>query len=88
MQKDDEIDVKSILIRERKGGVLAVNKAFGRGTDLKFSIDSHVVVCFEPENMSELLQLVGRSSRTHKQHHGSVVIKSDQHDTNQIGEYL
>ena len=77
-----------VLIRERKGGVLAVDRSLGRGTDLKFSIDSHVIVTFEPENMSELLQLVGRSSRTHKQHQGSVVIKSDIHDVSSLRKYL
>lgn len=47
-------------------GVFVLPVALGRGFDLKFSTDAHVIVC-DPENnfkSDQIKQMIGRSSRS------------------------
>ena len=76
---DSELSRKRILIRPRSSGVLIVRRNYQRGTDLKFAIDSFVIVTFKPDNQQELLQMIGRSSRQNKQHRGALVCTSNMH---------
>ena len=39
-------------------------KDYGRGTDFRFLIDSHVIIGFKPDTMDHTIQMAGRSSRT------------------------
>ena len=47
-------------------GVFVLPEALGRGFDLKFSTDAHVIVC-DPTNhfkCDQIKQMIGRSSRS------------------------
>ena len=65
------------IIRHLDRGIVIAGRDFGRGSDIRFSVDSHVIVSFTPISTEELNQLSGRSSRTMKTHHCDVII----HDT-------
>lgn len=52
------------VIRNNNTGVVAALGVYGRGADIRFRVDSHVIVAFIPHRLDILTQMVGRSSRT------------------------
>lgn len=65
---DSDLQGALARIRHQDKGVLLATRRFGRGVDLRFKIDSIVIVAFVPRSMAELTQLAGRSSRTMRTH--------------------
>ena len=53
-------------LKEEDNGLVVIDRKFGRGSDIRFKVDSYVIVTFVPDNELELMQLAGRSSRTMK----------------------
>ena len=54
-------------------GIIVALDKYGRGTDLRFLKDSHVIVGYLPNNLNEANQLAGRSSRTMKNHNADII---------------
>ena len=46
VKTDEELASKSLLMRSHRFGVIAAKLAYGRGADLRFAVDSHVVIPF------------------------------------------
>lgn len=45
-------------------GIYLLEKTYSRGLDTKFKVDSTVMIIAEVDDYSELIQMVGRSSRS------------------------
>ena len=60
-------------LKEENEGLIVLDRKYGRGSDIRFKVDSFVLVTFIPNDTLELTQLAGRSSRTMKQHSCAVV---------------
>ena len=56
-------------LRQEERGLIVMDRKYGRGADVRFKVDSYVLVIFQPDNEVELNQYAGRSSRTMKQHY-------------------
>lgn len=53
-------------LKEEEKGLIVMDRKYGRGADVRFKVDSYVLVTFAPKNEIELSQYAGRSSRTMK----------------------
>ena len=71
-------------LKEESKGILAIDRKFGRGSDVRFKVDSYVLVTFQPDDEQEMHQLAGRSSRTMKRHQCLVLVESPDKDSAQI----
>ena len=45
-------------------GLIAASDVYGRGIDMRFKIDSFVLISFMPKRLAYVHQMMGRSSRT------------------------
>ena len=48
-------------------------KEYGRGADIRFKVDSFVVIGFLPSMYDSVLQMTGRSSRTMGNHRSKLI---------------
>ena len=62
---DDQqlLDVMS-TIRHKDRGVVGALDYYGRGADIRFRLDSFVIIGFLPQKYDYVRQMIGRSSRT------------------------
>ena len=70
---DTEILVTLSVIENQSHGIVAVTEAYARGTDIRFSQDSFVLIGFLPERLAVVHQMMGRSSRTMGRHRCKLV---------------
>lgn len=52
------------VIRQKDKGVVATLGSYGRGVDIRFAVDSLVIIGFIPDRLDNVRQMAGRSSRT------------------------
>ena len=71
-------------LKEESEGIIVLDRKYGRGSDIRFKVDSYVLVTFIPNDSLELTQLSGRSSRTMKQHCCAVVTQHETMDADNI----
>ena len=76
------------MIRQQDRGVVAAVKEYGRGADIRFKVDSFVVIAFLPTMYDNVLQITGRSSRTMGSHKSKLIAIHDRHLSDSIEEYL
>ena len=55
IEKDDDLDRTRIAIRNQDSGILLADFKYGRGSDLRFQVDSHVIINFMPKNYDHLI---------------------------------
>lgn len=79
--EDDIKKVQPIIKNQSKGAVL-LGKQFGRGVNLRFAVDSLVLVLINKDYIGEPLvhQMIGRSSRRQGLCHGKVFITTEFED--------
>ena len=88
IRTEEDLRVNRVKIRDLAQGVLAVDRKYGRGADLRFARDSHILVPFQLELKSELHQLMGRSSRTGARNFGTFIYQDEQLSADTVIEML
>ena len=88
VRSDEDLQSARALMSQMTAGVLIVSSDYGRGADLRFACDSHVIVPYQLATMSELHQLTGRSSRTGGQAYGTLIYQTRQLDAEAIERCL
>ena len=61
------------LIRQQDKGVVATLREYGRGADIRFKVDSLVLIGFLPLMFDSVLQMTGRASRTMGNHRSKLI---------------
>ena len=64
IKTDEDLRRVSVHMMDWERGVVVVRREYGRGADLRFSKESHVIVPMQLVSLTELHQLVGRNYRT------------------------
>ena len=60
-------------IRHKDRGVVGALDYYGRGADIRFRLDSFVIIGFLPQKYDYVRQMIGRSSRTLGQHFAKLI---------------
>ena len=86
--EDKDLQHSKVVIKNFNRGILFALSDYVRGTDLRFLEDSHVIVNFLPNNMEEVIQATGRSSRTMNTHSATVICQDHLSDSDNIEQRL
>ena len=70
---DTEMATTLGVIGNLERGLVAALDSYGRGIDIRFKVDSFVLIGFLPERLEAVKQMSGRSSRTMKKHFSKLV---------------
>ena len=68
--------------------MVAAVKEYGRGADIRFKVDSFVVIAFLPTMYDNVLQMTGRSSRTMGNHKSKLIAIHEKHLSEGIEDFL
>ena len=89
-QATNDIELENVrsVIRQKDRGVVLTLGSYGRGVDLRFKVDSLVVIGYAPANLDCVIQMTGRSSRTMGTHESLVLIHDKTGNTAAVQERL
>ena len=71
--EDKQLNALIAMIRNMDRGIIVAMDKYGRGTDLRFVTDSHVIINFKPKTLDRVYQMAGRSSRKMKIHMATLI---------------
>ena len=86
MIEDHALKTIDADISHKKRGVLVVLYMYGRGSDIRFAVDSLVIIGFTPNRLDQVLQMTGRRSLMLNSHRSILITYEPQQTSDKLLE--